>query len=152
MKAELAALEAKYTPSHPDVVRLKNMIENLEKKEENVHPDSGRARRRSLHRRTRTLEQLRTIETEIRSLNRKQKEVNRRYRMYQKWVDETPKREQELLSIKRDYENLKETYNSLLKRKLEADIAVSMEKKQKGEQFRVIDPAKIPTIPLWNRI
>jgi hypothetical protein len=67
---------------------------------------------------------------------------------YQKRVEDTPKREQELFSIQRDYENLKSLYDSLLKRKLEADIAVSMEKKQKGEQFRVIDPAKTPTYPV----
>ena len=35
-----------------------------------------------------------------------------------------------------------------LNRKLEAEIAVSMERKQKGEQFRVIDPATIPRIPV----
>jgi len=63
-------------------------------------------------------------------------------------VEETPKREQELLSLNRDYENLKDLYDSLLKRKLEAEIAVSMEKKQQGEQFRVIDPAKEPQLPI----
>jgi hypothetical protein len=35
-----------------------------------------------------------------------------------------------------------------LNRKLEADIAVSLERKQKGEQFRVIDPAKMPFKPI----
>ena len=63
-------------------------------------------------------------------------------------VEETPKREQELLSLNRDYENIREIYNSILNRKLEAEIAVSLEKKQKGEQFRVIDPAKIPELPV----
>ncbi|MBW1802996.1 MAG: protein GumC, partial [Deltaproteobacteria bacterium] len=48
----------------------------------------------------------------------------------------------------RDYENVKALYASMLSRKLEAEIAVSMEKKQKGEQFRVIDPAKIPSQPI----
>jgi hypothetical protein len=63
-------------------------------------------------------------------------------------VEDTPKREQELFSIQRDYNSLKELYDSLQKRTLEADIAVSMEKKQKGEQFRIIDPAKIPVYPV----
>jgi len=39
-------------------------------------------------------------------------------------------------------------YNSLLNRKLEAEIAVSMERKQKGEQFRIIDSAKMPARPI----
>jgi capsular polysaccharide biosynthesis protein len=67
---------------------------------------------------------------------------------YQKRVENTPKREQELLSLRRDYQNIQNSYDSLLSRKLEADIAVNMERKQKGEQFRIIDPAKLPQKPV----
>ena len=52
------------------------------------------------------------------------------------------------MSLKRDYDNIRETYNSLLGRKLEAELAVSMERKQKGEQFRILDPAEAPIRPL----
>jgi uncharacterized protein involved in exopolysaccharide biosynthesis len=68
--------------------------------------------------------------------------------MYQQRVENTPKREHELLSLKRDYDNIKGSYDSLVQRKLEAEIAVNMEKKQKGEQFRVLDPAKVPQKPI----
>ncbi|MBT9438692.1 MAG: protein GumC, partial [Desulfobacterales bacterium] len=44
--------------------------------------------------------------------------------------------------------NIKGTYDSLLKRKLDAAISVNMEKKQKGEQFRVVDPARLPGKPI----
>jgi hypothetical protein len=36
----------------------------------------------------------------------------------------------------------------LLNRKLEADISVNMEKKQKGEQFQIIDSARLPEKPV----
>ena len=62
-------------------------------------------------------------------------------------VQDTPKREQELLSLNRDYQNIKESYDSLLARKLESDISVNMEKKQKGEQFRILDAANLPQKP-----
>lgn len=52
------------------------------------------------------------------------------------------------MSLNRDYNNIRETYNSLLGRKLEAELAVSMERKQKGEQFRILDPAEVPIRPL----
>ena len=61
-------------------------------------------------------------------------------------MENTPKREQELQSLQRDYHNIQESYNSLLNRKLEANIAVNMEKKQKGEQFEIIDRALYPVI------
>jgi hypothetical protein len=36
----------------------------------------------------------------------------------------------------------------MVQRKLDAEIAVNMEKKQKGEQFRVIDHASLPQKPI----
>ena len=64
-------------------------------------------------------------------------------------MERTPKREEELLALNRDYNNIQASYSSLLNRKLEAEIAVNMEKKQKGEQFRVIDPARVPRKPVY---
>ena len=52
------------------------------------------------------------------------------------------------MALKRDYENTQESYNSLLNRKLEAEISVNMEKKQKGEQFRIVDRAALPRKPV----
>ena len=148
LRNELAALEAKYTPSHPDVVRLKKMIESMEASESKQGTDSA-GKTTGLSRAEQTLiQQLRDIELDIASTRAEIRKVQAEMAVYQKRVEDTPKREQELFSIQRDYENLKSLYDSLLKRKLEADIAVSMEKKQKGEQFRVIDPAKIPTYPV----
>jgi polysaccharide chain length determinant protein (PEP-CTERM system associated) len=150
LKAELAMLEARYTPNHPDVVRLRTMIESMERKEGERSSGTGQgtapvavtpANRAQL-------EQLQAIETEIRGLRSEAERTKSQIRTYEKWVEETPKREQELLSLNRDYERLREAYSSLLRRKLDAEISLSMEKKQKGEQFQVIDPAKAPTIPV----
>jgi polysaccharide chain length determinant protein (PEP-CTERM system associated) len=148
LKNELASLRARYTESHPDVIRLKKIIEELEA----VKPDSrgGTAPEKRVLSRTEQslMQQVRDIDLEIMRLRREIRKVDSQSEMYQKRVEETPKREQELLTLQRDYENQTGLYDSLLSRKLEADIAVSMEKKQKGEQFRVIDPAKVPTSPV----
>ena len=150
LRNELAALEAKYTDRHPDVIRLRETIANLERKLSAAGGDSeagGQAR--PLTGLNGTLKvQLQELDLEIRNTKNEIKKTQAQVSWYDKKVEETPKREQELLSLNRDYENLKELYNSMLNRKLEADIAVSMEKKQKGEQFRVIDPAKVPTSPV----
>jgi polysaccharide chain length determinant protein (PEP-CTERM system associated) len=148
LQNELAALEAKYTENHPDVIRLKEMITKLQKgrPSDNSGPtEEGLPLSREEH----ALEsQLIDIKHDIETVRAEIEETESQIKWYQKKVEETPKREQELLSLNRDYGNLRELYNSLLNRKLEAQIAVSMEKKQKGEQFRVIDPAKIPTRPV----
>jgi hypothetical protein len=94
------------------------------------------------------MQQVMEINLDIASIKAEIKRVQAEIGLYQKRVEDTPKREQELFSINRDYSNLKGLYDSLLKRKLEADIAVSMEQKRKGEQFRVLDPAEVPTQPV----
>ena len=92
--------------------------------------------------------QLINVTLEIKGLKTEISKIQGQIKWYQKKVEDTPKREQELLGLNRDYENIKSLYNSLLNKKLEAEIAVSMEKKQKGERFQVIDPAKRPERPI----
>jgi polysaccharide chain length determinant protein (PEP-CTERM system associated) len=148
LKNELAALEAKYTSNHPDVIRLKKTIETLEASEAKQGADSSTKATGLSKTEQALVQQVRDIELDMANTKAEMKRVQGEMAVYQKRVEDTPKREQELFSLNRDYGNLKELYDSLLKRKLEADIAVSMEKKQKGEQFRVIDPAKVPTHPV----
>jgi len=134
-KAQLKYLETRYTEKHPDVIRLKKMISDFEKNKE-VPGESQFVFANQ------------DIKTEIKTLSEDISQLVNQIRIYQKLVDDTPKRETELLSLERDYENIKGTYNSLLNRKLEAEISVNMEKKQKGEQFRILDPARLPEKPI----
>src|SRR5262249_12252177 len=66
---------------------------------------------------------------------------------YQERVENAPRREQEFQELSRDYHTTQEVYGSLLKRYEEAKIAESMEHRQKGEQFRILDPAVPPDHP-----
>jgi hypothetical protein len=43
--------------------------------------------------------------------------------------------------VSRDYESTRELYATLSKRYEEAELAENMEQRQKGEQFRILDPA-----------
>jgi polysaccharide chain length determinant protein (PEP-CTERM system associated) len=155
LKAELTALEARYTSSHPDVIRLREMIAKLEAEEGSAQAQGGQVGqapaspvRPSPPPPDSLAVQLEQVNLQIRNLNLEIKRIEEKAVIYQQRIEQTPKRQQELLSLSRDYENLKKLYDSLLDRKLEAEIAVSMEKKQKGEQFRIIDPAKMPELPV----
>lgn len=153
LRNQLASLEARYTPNHPDVIRLKETIAKLEaeQKKESQQPNDSSLRRLSpeAQRLLQSLNrQLINVGLEIKGLKTDIGKTRQQIKWYQKKVEDTPKREQELLSLNRDYENIKELYNSLLNKKLEAEIAVSMEKKQKGERFQVIDPAQLPQRPI----
>ncbi|HPA84896.1 MAG TPA: GNVR domain-containing protein, partial [Deltaproteobacteria bacterium] len=67
---------------------------------------------------------------------------------YQQRVENTPKREQELAALTRDYTITQQNYQRLLDRYYEAQRAESMEKRQQGEQFRIVDYAQPPEIPV----
>ncbi len=145
LQNDLINLEARYTSSHPDVIRTREIIAKMRAAKKDL---GGEKREEVLANADPALKrQVANIESEIKGLRVEIPKVASEIRWYQNKVEETPKREQELLSLNRDYTNLRDLYDSLLKRKLEAEIAVSMEKKQQGEQFRVIDPAKEPQLP-----
>ncbi|HUV60150.1 MAG TPA: XrtA system polysaccharide chain length determinant [Desulfatiglandales bacterium] len=150
LKIQLASLEARYTERHPDVISLKEKIADLESKEKtDVKEAQKLPKNRDMIQAERNLvNQLREIELGIKNLKAEAAQLHSQMKSYQTQVENTPKREQELMSLNRDYNNIRETYNSLLGRKLEAELAVSMERKQKGEQFRILDPAEVPIRPL----
>jgi polysaccharide chain length determinant protein (PEP-CTERM system associated) len=149
LKVQLASLEARYTQRHPDVVSLKKKIADLESKEKTEPKEvQGMPVDRGVTQAEINLaNQLREIELEIANLKTEAAQLHSQMKRYQIHVENTPKREQELMSLNRDYRNIQEAYNSLLSRKLEAEIAVNLERKQKGEQFRILDPANVPIRP-----
>nr|WP_269434968.1 XrtA system polysaccharide chain length determinant [Desulfosarcina ovata] len=155
MRVQLENLLARYTERHPDVVRLKSRIAEMEKQadldrqsETTTSTGSGSNRRQTASLSPEYRTQYNEIIQEMRRLEADVADTRTQIAVYQKRVENTPKREQELLSLRRDYQNIQSTYDSLLERKLEAEIAVNMERKQKGEQFRILDPAKIPQKPI----
>jgi capsular polysaccharide biosynthesis protein len=90
----------------------------------------------------------REIKTEIMDLEEDIRKLKNEIRIYQQRIERTPKREEELLTLNRDYQNIRQSYSSLLNRKLEAEVAVNMEKKQKGEQFSILFSAEVPRGPV----
>ena len=67
---------------------------------------------------------------------------------YQQKVENTPRRDQELQILHRDYDTAKALYQSLLKRQEEAKLAQHLEQRQKGEQFRLLEPAAPSVKPI----
>jgi capsular polysaccharide biosynthesis protein len=66
---------------------------------------------------------------------------------YQRKVDAVPSRESELVELTRDYDILKKTYDSLLTKREDSKLAANMERRQIGEQFRILDSASLPVRP-----
>jgi len=168
LKEQYAGLTSRYTQRHPDVIKMKQMVVELEAKVAEIAekiaqatPKSELPKKKSkadmmvAKYRAAKAHQLKELkaqhEESLRMIKRHNEDISKlseQISIYEKRVEDTPKREQELMSLIRDYKNIQDSYNSLLERKLDADIAVSMERKSKGQRFRVLDKAKVPQKPI----
>lgn len=81
---------------------------------------------------------------EIASLKARRSRLDELIKETERRVEQTPVREQELTILVRDYENRQKNYQTLLDKQLNAHVAGNLEKRQKGEQFRILDPANLP--------
>jgi hypothetical protein len=91
------------------------------------------------------------VDAEIKVLKDEDKRLRHAIALYEQRVRNTPQREQEFQELGRDYESTKELYQSLTKRLDEAQLAENMEQRQKGEQFRILDPALASSVPAAPR-
>src|SRR6185295_14873364 len=66
---------------------------------------------------------------------------------YQARLNITPETEQELAVISRGYDEAKANYNSLLQKQTQSQLATSLGQRQQVQQFRIIDPPKLPDKP-----
>jgi polysaccharide chain length determinant protein (PEP-CTERM system associated) len=142
LKNQLEEMKTKYTPDYPEIKRLENQIAELEK-----HPEkssSGRVDPQVADLRN----QLNNANFEVDSLRKDSERLKAQIEQYQGRVEETPKREQDLAGLTRDYNITQQNYQRLLDRFYEARRAEDMEKRQQGEQFRVVDYAEPPQTPV----
>jgi hypothetical protein len=84
---------------------------------------------------------------EIARLKAEKENLEQGINEYQSRVEAAFGREQQLLVLTRDYEVTLKKYQTLLDKKLEAQLSQSLERRQKGERFRVLDPASLPERP-----
>lgn len=133
--------KARYTAEHPSVKLLEQQIKDLENKD-------GKKDTIGLSPQVIELRnQLRVANLEVESIKGDLARIQEKIEYYQQRVESTPKREQELAALTRDYTITQENYQRLLDRSYEAKRAESMEMRQQGEQFRIVDYAQPPEIP-----
>jgi polysaccharide biosynthesis transport protein len=148
-KKELDSLLQRYSSKHPDVVRIKKEIEALETESRDMpinKPTSAVSSGNPLKQVLQT--QISDIDAEIQSLRSQRDHIRAQISTLQSRVDATPIRAIELSKISRGYEITLRKYQDLLAKSLESELSENMEKKQKGEQFQILDPANFPLAPV----
>ena len=145
IERSLTALAAEYKDNYPDIIALKQEIRALKAQIGNT---AVTKEPRPIDNYLRELvRQREESKLEIASLKDRLLRIKDQMKEYEARVEKAPAREQELMILNRDYGNLKENYRSLLDKKLNARLSGNLEKRQKGEQFRILDPANLPQKP-----
>jgi polysaccharide chain length determinant protein (PEP-CTERM system associated) len=164
IKAELSKLEnekaellGRYTEKYPDVVKINEQIKETEallaaaaeapppakdgpvqetKPARPVEKNSAMAQLAS---------QLEANRLEIENDLADEKQTQTRIAEYQRRLNLTPVREQQLADLLRNYNQSKQHYDELLSKKTESELATNMEKNQQGQRFHVIDQPSLPS-------
>ena len=164
IERELGKLSMEYTDAYPDVVVLRNHLEKvlikIEEKqntpeEEGLEGESGENSQSSVDPNLASLDPYLLdlqntrddIKTQIASSRIRQKRVLADMEIYKGRIERTPSREQELLILERDYSNIQGNYQRLHEKRLNSRISENLEKRQKAERFRILDPANLPKKP-----
>lgn len=173
LKRDLESAQSRYTENHPDVINLQRKIASIEPKAKELL-QKQEALAETQQRETRVVQQPRITERapvrtpdsfterllvqyteqynaallEAKRLREEDKKLKEQIHHYQVRIEETPKREQELLLLTRDYDLLKTNYQSLMDKKIQSQMAENLERKQQGEQFKILDPARLPEKPI----
>jgi polysaccharide chain length determinant protein (PEP-CTERM system associated) len=151
----LAAFKLRFTADHPDVRALERTIRDLQAKldEEAKHPapaapkvvtPAEAARRKKIGDLRAELE---VIDHQLNAGQAEEARLKGIIAAYQAKVDAVPSRESELVELMRDYSTLQATYANLLQKQEDSKLAANLERRQIGEQFRIVDPASLPERP-----
>jgi polysaccharide chain length determinant protein (PEP-CTERM system associated) len=153
LRNQLIALEARYTADHPDVIKLKADIAQLQRKIEagsiqETPREGGEAL--SLIEPPHIVQlrsQVHSLTQSIAEYSRQLEHLRGQIATYQARVQLSPVIEQGFKELSRDHETAQRHYNDLLGKRNQSEMATSLERRQQAEQFRVIDPANLPEKP-----
>ena len=170
LQGRLDEMRLRYSDTHPDVIRLRAEMERVKEIEARRVAEAAPAGGSGVEKRVpaapapaRVRESLELIQArqrvasvqsqlaltdqEIKNLRTEQQRILGDLSQYQGRINNLPIREQEMERIARDYEISKANYRSLLDKKLAAEMAADMERRQKWGRFTVIESARVPFKP-----
>jgi uncharacterized protein involved in exopolysaccharide biosynthesis len=142
LKRELAELRTRFSDKYPDVIRLKAEIAVLER--ERAQMERARAGTAPVQAQT---PDFNTMERELDALGKKEQHLQETIAATPPRGGSTLRREQELERLRRDQAATTELRVALQQRHEQARLAQDL-RPDRGEQFRILDPALAPNEPV----
>ena len=155
-QATLQGMQTRMTPQHPDIVRMKRVIVELQKKADaealarpvsSAAPGMSAAEVLKKNRLAEMKAEIEKIDKQIAGKIENEQRLRGAMAEYQKRIEAAPGRGSELTELTRDYTMLQSSYQTLLAKKEDSKVAANLERRQIGEQFKILDPARLPERP-----
>ena len=126
IRLKLKQLSTRYTDKHPEIRRLKKQLKDLESQIPENFVDEGAADRQNepvtidpqlqeFH------QQLTSIQFNLKRLEQERLTLEQQIRKYENWISIAPVREAEWSKLTRDYQQLNEHYQELVRQNLQAE-------------------------------
>ncbi len=153
LQSERSNLLTRYTPRHSEVIKKDREIARFQAVLERIKtgnaagadPAAGESLLDPALAQWES--QASSIASETETLSKDKERLQAEITAYQSRVNFAPVREQELAGIVRDYDSYKKDYTDLLGKQLQSQQTVSLEERQEGQQFRLVDPPTLPEAP-----
>jgi polysaccharide chain length determinant protein (PEP-CTERM system associated) len=160
-RAEYDDLTSRYTAKHPDVMSAKVRLDRLAQQ---IPPDVLNAESADTPATAvaetkesapgdpnpvyqKLAAQLADVKTEMQIRQREKSWIDSEIAKYSARVENSPKAEQDISDAVRQNEELKKNYEELRSKLSQARLSESLESKQKGSHFSILDPANYPLTP-----
>ncbi len=156
--AQEADLTNRYTADYPDVVAVRRKIADLRKQmvqSSAPAPATSAGVPTVSHAEPLAMQQLRAgiraIEQGIAQKKKEQAGIQGQIHEYQGRLSSSPVVQQEYATLTRDHQTSQTFYTDLLKQSEQAKMAVDLERRQQGEQFRIMDEPNLPDSPAFPK-
>ena len=156
LQSKLLSLRTRYTEDHPDVIKAKAEIEHMRQRLHEAEASAASNTASDTVKKPSSMEpnniqqlrlQVQQTQAFIKNKTDEQTRLQQEIRNVQGRLQMTPAVEEQYKAITRDYQTALGFYNELLSKKDQSQMATSLEMRQQGEQFRVMDPPNLPETP-----
>jgi uncharacterized protein involved in exopolysaccharide biosynthesis len=139
-------LKNQFSNEHPDVIKTKAEIGDLEKRIKSSASAPHQPRPDNPAYITLSA-QLSSTQSEIQSVNAQISDLKKRLSEYKGRIVTSPQVESAYKTLLMERNNTQAKYDDLMRKFMEARVSQGLEKEQKGERFTIIDPARLPEKP-----
>ncbi len=143
----LEGLEAKYTVDHPEIIASKRIVKQLQeslsdaiKVDVAVNPDNPAY----IFLKTR----LNSVREDLRASEVKSLDLRSKLEKHEVYLSRSSQVEKEFRELLRELNSTQRKYDEIRAKQMTAELAQSLESKQKGERFTLIQPPELPREPI----